>query len=113
MSVQLAKLLREDSVAQAACADLVGLDFDPFLNSQDPAPRYEVGGISRNEQTFRAEIYGMQSGRRSAKPSLSAEFRESDGHWFFVNFYYPNGTNLLAILKSPRLPCSTPRRSGR
>jgi hypothetical protein len=39
-SPELAQALREDSAAQdkAEKGELVGLDFDPFLNSQDPRP---------------------------------------------------------------------------
>jgi hypothetical protein len=38
-SPQLALALKEDSAAQAkAEGEIVGLDFDPFLNSQDPWP---------------------------------------------------------------------------
>jgi hypothetical protein len=36
--------LKEDVAAQAAAkGEIVGLDFDPFLNTQDPAESYEVG----------------------------------------------------------------------
>src|SRR5665213_2174367 len=49
---QLLQLLQADSAAQAKCEDLVGLDFDPFLNSQDPAPRYKVGEIKSEGNSY-------------------------------------------------------------
>jgi hypothetical protein len=111
-SSQLARLIKEDAEAQAKCADLVGLDFDPFLNFQDPAEHYEVGAITQTDQRYRAEIYRMESGKRGEKPDVIAEFSQQNGRWLFTNFYYPdNRTDLLTILKSPKLPCSRPRPS--
>lgn len=110
-SRELGHLLAEDSAAQAWCEELVGLDFDPFLNSQDPAKSYDVDGISQNGLHYRADVYSVHSGKRSGKPSVSVELMESDGHWIFVNFFYSDGTDLLTILKSPRPKCSVPRPS--
>jgi hypothetical protein len=110
MSPQLVKLLEEDSAAQAKCEELVGLDFDPFLNTQDPAERYEVGKIAQKGKRYQAEIYSVRSGQRSEKPDVIAEVAQRDGHWFFVNFSYSSiGTDLVKILKLPRPACSVPR----
>jgi hypothetical protein len=49
---ELAQLLRADSAAQAKCKELVGLDFDPFLASQDPASHYEVGAIRQQRERY-------------------------------------------------------------
>lgn len=111
-SPELARLLHEDSAAQAKCNELIGLDFDPFLNTQDPADRYEVGNISHEGQDYRAAIFSVEGGKRSEKPQVTAEFSEHKGHWLFVNFCYPDGTNILKILKSPRPKCSVPRLSS-
>jgi hypothetical protein len=106
----LARLLRADWAAQDKCEDLVGLDFDPFLNSQDPAQHYEVGEITREGSIYKAAIYSMQAGQRGSKPDVSASLKRSDGRWMFINFYYPDGGDLVTILKAPKLPCSSPRR---
>jgi hypothetical protein len=108
-SSQLFELLKEDSDAQARCHDLVGPDWDLFLYTQEPAERYVVGRIAQRGQTYLAGIYAVRSGKQGEKPDETAEFVEKDGHWFFVNFHYPDGDDLLTILKSPRLPCSRPR----
>lgn len=108
-SPELAKLLRGDAVAQAKCKELVGLDFDPFLYTQDPAQAYVVGRISRAGEDYRAEIYSVDHGLRSKEPGLIASFRQKEGHWFFVNFYYLSPKDdLLTALKS-RPPCTKPR----
>lgn len=96
----LARVLRDDSAAQAKSVDdIVGLDFDPFLNSQDPCPRYEVGRVSQKGQSYWVEIYSVCSGKRAAKPDVVAEVVRKNGDWQFVTFHYPGGQDLLAVLK--------------
>jgi hypothetical protein len=111
-SSQLAELMREDSTAQARCKDSVGINWDPFLNYQEVADRYLVGRITQKGQTYMADIYAVWAGEQRQKPDVTAEFVEKDGHWFFVNFHYPDGGDLLTTLKSPRRPCSRPRASS-
>lgn len=111
-SPELLRLLKADSAAQAGCEDLIGLDFDPFLYTQDSEGHYEVGKITQTGQSYRAEIYGVRSGVRFDKPSVIAEFTVQSGHWFFVNFIYPEGSDLLTTLRSEE-KCSSPRPPGK
>ena len=106
-SPELWKLLREESNAQAKCRDIIGIDLDPFLISADEE-NYEVGEIAKEGGNYRAEIYGVRSGKRLATPILIAEFSGTAGHWFFVNFHYPNSADLLTMLRVPRPVCSMP-----
>ena len=106
ISPQLAKLLEEDSAAQSKCKDLVSLDFDPFLYTQEPAEHYETASIVQTKTAYRANIYRLEAGPRAQKPDIIAEFTQKDGHWFFVNFIYPGGSDLLTVLKS-RPRCTT------
>lgn len=110
LSPELASLLEEDAAAQSHCREIVGIDFDPFLFSQDPAKKYEVGAIEQKGDKYWAKIYAAEDRERSSAPDVIAEIaRRSDGGWFFVNFYNPRtGTKLLAILKSSRLTCTAP-----
>jgi hypothetical protein len=108
-SPELTKLLRGDAVAQAECKELVGLDFDPFLYTQDPAQAYVVGKIVHTGQYYRAEIYSVDHSVQSKEPGLIAEFTQEKGHWLFVNFYYLSPkSDLLTVLKG-RAPCTEPR----
>jgi hypothetical protein len=104
-SAQLARLLKQDSVAKASCRELIGLDFDPFLNTQDPSQQYKVGNVTRTGETYRADIYRVAAGQQAKKPDLTAEFTKKNDGWMFLNFFYPNGTNLLAILSAPQEKC--------
>lgn len=107
-SPELRRLLREDSAAQAKCNEIVGIDFDPFLGTQDPADHYQVGEIRREGPSYQAAIFRSEDGKPSEKPDVIAEFSEREGGWCFVNFYYLNGTNLLKILRSHRTKCGLP-----
>jgi len=106
-SRELVTELKEDFEVQSNCKEIVGIDFDPFLNNQDPAQRYEVAEIRQDGRIFRADVYGVQSGERGKKPDVIAEFIEKAGHFNFVNFHYPESdTNLLAVLIAPKPKCS-------
>ena len=100
---KLLSALREDSVAQAKSpGEVVGLDFDPFLNSQDPSQRYEIGEKAERGERYWVEVYAVSSGRRSERPDVTVELSKKKGHWMFVNFHYLGNRDLLATLKSLR-----------
>jgi hypothetical protein len=101
-SPELVRLLRDDRDAQSkAEGEIVGLDFDPFLNSQDPSKRYVAGKVTRKGESYWIEVW--VSG--SEKPVVWPELVSKGGRWLFVNFHYekdpqnPMNENLLSILK--------------
>jgi hypothetical protein len=104
--------LKDDSEAQAkASGEIVGLDFDPFLNTQDACDRYEVGTVTPQEAGYRVDIYAVCSGKRSSKPDVVAELERLDGSLVFVNFRYPAvGRDLLGILRTLREGRQKPHR---
>jgi hypothetical protein len=105
-SLELRHRLIEDFEAQAkARGELVGLDFDPFLNGQDPSVRFVAETISRKGGSYWVEVYGMSSGQRQEHVVPELVFR--NGRWVFVNFHYGKGkfggdSDLLSILKTLR-----------
>jgi len=108
-SDELFQRLKEDSNAQSHCNEIVGIDFDPFLNGQDVAQRYEIGEIKWDGRTYRANVYGIWYGVKDKQSDVVPEFVQSKGRWYFVNFHYPDiGTDLLAILAIPPSPCTVP-----
>jgi hypothetical protein len=109
-SPELFKALKEDSDAQARARELVGLDFDAFLDTQDPAARYRLGRIAQKGNTYLVEVFGVYdvrpSDRPDGMPEVIAEVARRNGQWVFTNFlyppvakHYPDSANLLAILK--------------
>lgn len=106
---ELVRLLKEDAIAQSRCREIVGIDFDPILNTQDPAERYELGKLVHKKHQYFIDIYAVADGARSKMPDVTAVFVSQGGHYFFVNFLYPNGGDLLSTLKSQRPACTVPR----
>ena len=96
---ELALKLRQDATAQAkAKGEIVGLDFDPFLNDQDPAKHYVVGKVVRVNTSYRVEIHRVSSDKPDEEIAVTAQVMESSGHAYFANFHYPDGQNLLNLL---------------
>jgi hypothetical protein len=98
----LLRALRADSAAQAhAPGEQVGLDFDPFVNSQDPCERYEVGATTHRNQSYWVEVHGICGGRRHPTPDVTVDVVLVNQAWVFVDFHYPNmHTDLLAVLQT-------------
>jgi len=93
--------LKEDEAAAAAApeGELVGLDFDPFLDSQDPADHYKVKSVTQKGTKYLADVYCESEGKWSDKPCVVPELVQENGKWRFVNFGYPEGGDLLTVLK--------------
>jgi hypothetical protein len=84
----LSRGLKQSELRASAEKD-AGLDMDPFLNSQDPADSYIVGKFTQKGSRCRVEVYGIFSGKKSAKPSVVPEVVFRNDRWVFVNFHYP------------------------
>jgi len=98
---QLLAALKEEYKASSGRAEEIGgLDWDPFLNSQDLDDRYEVGGIKKQGQNYLVELYGITEGKKNPEPNVIAEVAQKDGKWIFVNFLSPHGDDLLSELKT-------------
>jgi hypothetical protein len=96
-SSELYTALEEDSEARAKVAgkgEIVGIDFDPFLFSQDPCERYVVGNVTRKGNRYWVEVFGLCSGKKSATPDVVPELMTKDGQWFFVDFHRGNRQSL-------------------
>jgi len=105
-SRELTRALIESDAEAKTDGDPV-LDFDPILNSQDPANRYVVRSVTSNNGRYWAAVYGVWSrvvSDRGKGPQVVAELMRNDGRWEFVNFHYPDNTspnneNLLRMLR--------------
>ena len=99
-SAELKKALQEDSAAAAKSpGEIVGIDWDPFLNSQETIDRCEIGKTTEKNGTFRVEVYDFLGGKKDKKPQIIAEVKSENGHWVFVNFWNPDKGNLLDELR--------------
>lgn len=97
----LLKALQDDAEAQAKTPDdIVGLDFDPFLNSQDPDDKYVVAGVTEKDGLYLVDVYGLRKGKREKTVSVTAELRPAKDSFVFTNFRYGEDGNLVDVLKS-------------
>lgn len=108
-SPELLRALREDRQAQAKDPDeIVGLDFDPFLASQDPSKHFVVGKITFKGDRCFADVHGTSYGAQGEH--VVPELTDKNGRWVFVNFHYPdiksspdeNLIDTLRIMKADR-----------
>ncbi|MDR3401492.1 MAG: DUF3828 domain-containing protein [Chthoniobacter sp.] len=99
-SPELLKALKEDALAASKSpGEIVGIDWDPFLNSQEQIERCVLGNITPKNGAFRVEIYDYLGGKKDKKPNIIAEVKQENGQWVFVNFWNPDGGNLLSELR--------------
>ncbi len=97
----LLKALKEDAEAQAKTPDdIVGLDFDPFVNAQDPDDKYVVGRVTEKDGLYLVEVYGLRKGKREKAVSVVAELKPAKDGFVFVNFSYGADGDLVQVLKS-------------
>lgn len=98
-SAAMLKGLKEDEAAQAKTPDeVVGLDFDPFLNAQDICEPYKTGQVTPAGTTFKVEIFGACPEPNSKQPDVIAVVEKQKGAWVFVNFAYPGNGDLFSVL---------------
>lgn len=99
----LVAALRADAEGRAGReGSVAGLDFDPFLNAQDPCERYEARGVERAGETYRVAMYGTCPDAAGALPDVVVELVRSGAAWRIVNFRYPDAEgdgDLLGVLK--------------
>lgn len=101
----LARELKEDSDAQSRVpGDIVGLDSDPFLASQDPCERYQVIAVRESGQSYLVSVRGSGGCEKHEDADVVVEVVARDGTWLFSNFQYPRsgGDDLRTVLKQLR-----------
>ena len=106
LSGKLAKLLEADADVEPPCKGALPPDFDPLLNSTEPAENYEVGAIEQSGGRYKAKIYRATGSKRSNSPDVIADFAKQGYRWSFLNFEYPSTkTDLMSMLSAPRPAC--------
>lgn len=106
-SSELRTRLLEDSAAQAKSkGEIVGLDFDPFLNTNsDVAKKYLATRVVQKGNDYWVDVHGVFAGKKSAAPTVTPAVGFLNGKCVFVNFHYgkdvlPVNENLISVLKS-------------
>ncbi|MDQ5937173.1 MAG: hypothetical protein QG574_4532 [Cyanobacteriota bacterium erpe_2018_sw_21hr_WHONDRS-SW48-000092_B_bin.40] len=105
-SPTLLAMLKEDLAASAKVTDeIVGLDFDPYINGQDTPKRYLAGKVIPKDKCYWVEVFDLSSGKKGKDPAVIPEVKFVKGQWIFTNFHYPKthipeNENLIRILKA-------------
>lgn len=128
-SPELLKALQEDvTAAHKSPGEIVGLDFDPILNSQEYPGRYVVAKVhargdflTPRQQSpslalsgsgqmlnvaYLVDVFDVRDGKKEAKPTVTPELVSKNGHWIFTNFHYEKD-NLLNVLEQLKKERST------
>jgi hypothetical protein len=108
LSSELAKALKADADASSKSPDeVVGLDFDPYLNSQDDCGPYTAGTVKQKGKVYEVEVTGSCADDKPGVPDVVPQLVKQGGSWIFVDFVYParEGTpqlDLFSVLKRLR-----------
>ena len=70
LNSKLLKLLKKEDATQTACKCIDHLDADPFLNSQDPDPKYVVKGVTVANGRCNATVKGAGEDAAEVRPEL-------------------------------------------
>lgn len=112
----LVKALKDDLEASKKSPDeIVGLDFDPFLNSQDTADKYVVGEVHSKGDHYLVDVFGILEGKQLPKPDVVPELTLENGKWIFTDFHYgesdtPANENLIGILQQLKKDREKPKK---
>lgn len=99
-SPALRRALEADFAAQRqAKGEMVGLDFDPLLNSQDPGRFVFIRRIEARGHEYWVHAANHYGGRKDQGSRFVAVVAHLKGHWVFTNFRYGPGRDLVAILE--------------
>ena len=96
LSPKLKKLLDEDQAATAKEDGVGYLDFDPYLASQDPSPKFVVESVQVKNRRCDALVNGIQDGKKEEK--VMPELAKTGEKWRFVNFHYDDSDDLVSGL---------------
>jgi hypothetical protein len=99
------KLQADEQASAKNPGEVVGLDFDPFLNAQDDPGKMVAKKATMKGANCLVEVYRTDAGaKEGAKADVTPELSLKNGQWVFVNFHYPPSGNpadndLLSVLK--------------
>jgi len=108
----LAAALRADSAASSQSpGEVVGLDGDPFLNSQDPCEHYATTGVAEVGSRFLVQVVGSGKCEAHTNADVTVEVTPANGRLLFTNFVYSarDKDDLIATLAD----LATARKSSR
>lgn len=107
LTPQLASLLEADQACASRAQAVCRLDFDPFLNSQDPCEKYEVDGDMipyRDLREVWVLVRATCSGRPDSIPTADLVLIPSGVSWVIKDVRYPQTRDPLISILSTESP---------
>ncbi len=106
-SAELKRALEADEQAAAKHPDeVVGLDGDPFLNTQELADRYYPGVATVESGICKVPMFGVNLAPNQPtekhlahQPDVTAILKKVGSAWVFQDFIYDKDETLLSVLK--------------
>ena len=115
LTARLRQMLKEDrDAASKNPGEIVGLDFDPYINAQDWDGKYSVQSATVKGSNCKASVWGMDENAK--KEIVVPELELTGGKWVFANFHYPGQSdprdeNLIDLLTGLRDDRKHPHRN--
>ncbi len=79
---------------------IVGIDMDPFLNSQDPNRHYKVVRVEHKGGVWLVTVRGVPTQEESVSQAIAVVEKTRSGYgWRFTDFFYDEGFGLLEDLQ--------------
>ncbi|MBA3854368.1 MAG: hypothetical protein C0503_08135 [Gemmatimonas sp.] len=99
LSPELMRALQEDRDASAANdEEIVGLDFDPFIDAQDVCERYESRAAVPQDSTMDVAVYNTCNWGHPLVPDAIYRLMRRNNRWVIVDIRYAGGQSLLQVL---------------
>ncbi len=100
LTPQLATALKADREASAnSDEEVVGLDFDPFVNAQDICGPYQARGAVLFDGNMDVVIYNGCGWGHPFVPDVVYVLQRRDDRWLLADIRYPGGPTLLQMLE--------------
>jgi hypothetical protein len=93
-----AALKAEYAAAESSDEEMIGLDFDPFVNAQDICPPYQARGAVPVDGKLDVAIQSACGWGHPFVPEAIYVLERRDDRWVLANIRYPGGSTLLEIL---------------
>jgi hypothetical protein len=106
LSPELRHYLKREEEVQKKEED-AGLDFDPYLNTQDPSPKFVVDSVHVSGNRCDAMVHGYDLGGQK-REEIMPELSRTNGGWIIENFHYkfdlndgkpPQNDNLIHMIR--------------
>lgn len=99
LSPDLMTALQADRDASIANdEEIVGLDFDPFINAQDVCERYVAGRAIDRDTTMDVAVYDTCDWGHPLVPDAIYVLQRRGARWVLVDIRYGGGQSLLEVL---------------